>query len=818
MPPKRSINNIPRAYYWGIPSQDTAQKIISFWQQHVDNVFAVQRDLGRKGPLKVQGVDEVCLALQVLINLTIGEAQQHKLLPIAKKAIAENFALLPQALQKIYYELLKTAEEKKYFIDSLEWIIVNHFSGMDRGRISNLIQNLKLKIKSLNISFEAIKNNLNIYLQFPYEFDPATGILTVTISHNPIKSYSFSIVYEGIDFNSTYQDKIQITASAAEVKARQFITFKVMVKLLSKECHQDMSAYDNVTFKDFCDPKKPSVDGNYMLHYNLLMQKFDEINSIPELVLEKVKKHLNQYSDELSILQGKRGNRLMDVDFWEKRNLLTEKFDQKLSTEILKLQSNSPQMRTLISTIVIHILKEDKFGLNAFSYEFLQMLCDKIWTLSKEIDAEQIALIERIIFATIGKKRNWLVEQGLQAVHITLQYLTLNVDIKGFSPRHQAIKLIDVNSSHLFTALSDLLRPLSDVEKPIFIERVRKVAAYFTTNIKIRTFLENYSLTSTFQDLSVTSFPDKILELVNGSAVAENSQSSNGIASSQLDAEQNVDADYSSLGFSPRSNISLSSTPVKQNLGDGMPVWSVSPIFAVNSGLNDTMMISGMDDNDIDLTLYCDFELNTFLNELHFYIPFDSELDANNVLWITIDPNTFIKFSEDNINSLGVLNYKNADPKLIKEYIAFKLMIAILTKIYHQRYENLSNVTFAEYGDYQNCYVWLYQYLSIRKMIDKNNLYTQNYQLHDQHPLCTINRKLQHLGKNFQSFIFDQISDNPTDFNAWLFALDGWYTQLSSTPYATRPTTNFIASKQNDSVSLFSYTPEQTFGFGTLKN
>src|SRR5579862_3991268 len=92
---------LSQTYNWGIPTEAQAYEFINELNKHIDNVYAVQRDLGRP-----QGTNQVALALQILINFKVVNYKRHRLSPIAIKTISENINLLPEVIHDMYHKTI----------------------------------------------------------------------------------------------------------------------------------------------------------------------------------------------------------------------------------------------------------------------------------------------------------------------------------------------------------------------------------------------------------------------------------------------------------------------------------------------------------------------------------------------------------------------------------------------------------------------------------------------------------------------------------------------------------------------------------------
>ncbi len=511
---------------------------------------------------------------------------------------------------------------------------------------------------------------------------------------------------------------------------------------------------------------------------------------MPKNTLNNVKESLENYTRALEHID-QAG--LEKKVFWKRRVSLAKEFENTLAPMIQEIEAGTPQALACIATIIKCLTENDMAGLNPFSYEFLQLMSDKIWAIfdSEADNATQKDLILKIMFANIGKNKNWNEEQGLPAVHISLQYFTINIIDPHFSARTQAIKLIDVNyEKHLKQAIFDLFHLLRIEQKRIFIKRINRIKGFFTENVALQNYLADAKLED-FAELSPATAP---------------------VASGF--SGQNIDEVYS-LGFSPRSNKSISSPSQSEEMNNS--IFSLPPPTPI-SNLPEDSWAKPMVVEDVDI------EFAHALNDIYLYIPFGAEIDWNNTLWVTVDSNTLIKFSYEEINSLREQDLYNLNPDLMKTYIALRVMASILKHVYQEKFDDLLTLSFTRFCtpvlinncvvNYQTCYTLLYQFFELKKMISKNDAYIHRYQLLAAHPLCMINQQLKQLAPNFELFTENQVSNNPSDVKQWVFTLEIWYERLLNPGYAKNPTVNFVnQAPKEPSFSLFAHPPETSFGF-----
>lgn len=503
---------VQRLYFYGVPTPEEASQIINNWNAHIDHTYAVKRDLGRP-----QGVNEVCLALQILINFTVANVKSHILIPIAKRAITENSHCLSHALHKMYFELVTSPSQKNALMKILTTELPSYFDG-HKLIFNNLVHNLSEKVDTFNNTLVDISQGLKAHIEFPYEFDQQTGLLTIYTKGRAAERYVFSIEFEGIRSNATAHDKIYI-ASGYKDKVNKFIAFKIITKFLSEWFNENTSQYQNITI----------INANFDSCFESLHKLFTVKNNRSLSVMrDSIQQPLDVYAECLDKLQTQ--GLPMNV-FWVSRMRLVKNLEDSLSPVIEKIQPGSNDSFELILMIINHLCKEGVSGLNPFSYEFLQLMSDKVWSISSERtehDAIQFDIINQIQFSIIGKNNNKHVIQGMEAVHTTLQYLIIGIVDPAFlmSAKYQAIKVVDTHSDLLPTVVADLCKLLSDEDKPEFIIRLRKIAPRFTENQRVKQFLLNYSLTPVIVASSSSPAISPTLEEANNSvSYSDNTQS-----------------------------------------------------------------------------------------------------------------------------------------------------------------------------------------------------------------------------------------------------------------------------------------------------
>lgn len=621
---------VQHQYFYGVPTSENANQIIKDWNRHIDRIYDVKRDLGSP-----QGDDEVCLALQILINFKVAKMEKHDLMSIAKRVITANLHLLHTALCKMYFELTTSPSQRNELIKILETDIPPYFGG-DRERFKSSVRILQTRIETYNDILTNISDDLKNHIQFPYEFEKQTGLLTIKTKGRAAEEYKFFINLQGMGFKEINHDSIHITAHYKD-HVNQFIAFKIIMKFMSEWFNEDINQYENITIKDL----------NLNSHFESLSKKFTLKNdgSLP-VMRDKIQQNLDLYTENLEQLKA---TGLSNYLFWIYRNNFAQVLEEFLTPIIEKIQPGSSDSFELIAMVINHLCKTDVSGLNRFSYEFLRLMSDKVWSTSaekKENYKIQFDIMDKIQFAIVGKKINRNETQGIHAVHTTLQYLIIGVADPRFLPlaRHQAVKIVDIHSEFLPSVIDHLCKMLNDEDQPEFIARLRKIASRFTENHAIKMFLSTYSLASSEYFLES--------EPANKSI----SNSNNSDSSSSFSPKSEILGSEASSRFSEsleHTNQSIFNSENSDILSPFSPRSEPSSNGTGNSDLHKRELIDG----------YVNLKTQTRILEIIYQEKIEGLMD--------LQFDEYCKNVKDNTN----LNYKDSC-HLLCEYIDLKNLIS----------------------------------------------------------------------------------------------------------------------------------------------
>ena len=196
------------------------------------------------------------------------------------------------------------------------------------------------------------------------------------------------------------------------------------------------------------------------------------------MLANKIKTVIKLYKQELNVLQkGKKTHQ----NFLLGREELANKHGSVILSLLSQATSYSERLE-LMRDIVAGLA--DDYGLNAFSYPFLQMLSSSIWGLSLDVKSSRKCkkpFLYLITFATIGKNLNRhpnAPRQGVEAVCVALQYLVLFIDTDDIYDN--AIVLIDRNHKFLPAALMQAYDALPLEERDVFIHKLKMWPSFFT--------------------------------------------------------------------------------------------------------------------------------------------------------------------------------------------------------------------------------------------------------------------------------------------------------------------------------------------------
>jgi len=517
-------------FRWGIPNKINKQ-------DYTSELNRMWRKLGSAS--KNQDVNQVCLALQVLVTLEQAHRSNQELHRTAMRVIFLNTNHLDTALAKIHDELLQ--DNKNEYLTVLKKIGAYYKDtdflpqAIERLKAKNLLEQndlykealdiiqksrelVVLRLPSKNEEFDSLEvrifamsqcdaeaalDNVETYhrnakilhqdvtaaihqakakreaiaalLPFPCELVDHCMKFTITVLN-----HSYSISYNSIERLGN-QDNIfiahEILRYICENLMAEYKNFIAENNLSST--HIFSKATEGLVSLVHASDNSPGRI-LYIGRYLKSLLATEKIVTLYDDVVKKIKKDTNNFLLELTHLEKAKK---APKDFMIERAALAEKFAIEIFSTLSQLQPSSGKTLQLIDLVFNKSFKRP-YIFNAMTYDSLQNLATMAWGMvEQDLQVLQSKIFDNIMFATIGKNDNTSPhpdEQGLAAVCISLQYLAVIAGGTHLKIRVNAMKIIDTHHELLNVALWKIHDALpSPAQKQIFMQRLKIVANRF---------------------------------------------------------------------------------------------------------------------------------------------------------------------------------------------------------------------------------------------------------------------------------------------------------------------------------------------------